>query len=479
MSTVRRLLKNTSILMLAYGLQPIISFYLIIAISRILGVEGLGQYRTIFNYVAVFQISAAFGLRTLLTREIAQHKTQTQRYLVAGSLIALAFSALSALGMSILVGTLSDNAIVVKGTVLAALSLFALGLADVYEGVIGGYEQLSQVGYAWLGENAVRIGVSLWLIYSGFGVIALVWVYVVTRTAKTIYYALFIGRRFVRPFGKIDWRFTWRLIGQAKTFALITICVTIYWKADVIMIEAMRSGEEVGFYSAAYSFLMISLVFVDSFVNSVYPVLANFFSAAAKQFQAACRKSIKLLGMATLPVALGFSLKADDIIRFIYGAEFTPSVAVLQLLIWTLVPYALSQIFAYALVASNRQKVDLLVNAISMLTNITLNLILIPRFGFLGATYATVISIHVYVAAQMPFIFPQILTFVWREWLFGGLRVAAAGALMAAVLILWQGVHFIPALLVAGSLYIGALFGFGVINQSDRALAYKVLKKTA
>jgi O-antigen/teichoic acid export membrane protein len=463
--------------MLAYGLQPIVSFYLVIAISRILGVEGLGTYRTIFNYVAVFQISAAFGLRSLLTREIAQNKEGTHRYLVSGSVIAILFSMLSCVAMVLLVSLLSNNANVVEGTIYASLALIALGLADVYEGVIGGFERLSQVGFAWLAENVVRIAISLWLIYSGFGVLSLVWVYIATRSLKTLYYAYFVKKKFAKPYGKIDWQFTRDLARQAKTFALITICVTIYWKADVIMIEAMRSEEEVGFYSAAYSFLMISLVFVDSFVNSIYPVLANFFKSAASHFEAACRKSLKLLVMATVPISVGFSLAAKDIIALIYEAEFLPSVAVLQLLIWTLVPYAVSQIFAYALVASNKQKIDLLVNAVSMVANISLNLLLIPKYGYMGATYATLISIHIYVGVQIPFIFPKILKFDIKALINAISRVAGAALTMAFTIIVFSEMNVIVKLLVSGSVYLVCLFLYKVISESDKFLIRKIFRR--
>lgn len=465
--------------MLAYGLQPIISFYLIIAISQIMGVEGLGTYRTIFNYVAVFQISAAFGLRSLLTREIAQNKVATHKNLVSSSVIALVFSTISGLAMAILVSLLSDNPNVLEGTIYASLSLIALGLADVYEGVLGGFEKLSFVGYAWLVENVVRVAFSLWLLYTGFGIIALVWVFVITRILKTLCYAYFVKMRFADPFGKVDWAYTKVLARQAKTFAMITICVTIYWKADVIMIESMRSEEEVGFYSAAYSFLMISLVFVDSFVNSIYPVLANFFKAAQSQFETACRKALKLLGMATVPISVGFSVEAEKIIALIYGSDFFPSILVLQLLIWTLVPYAISQIFAYALVASNKQKIDLLVNAGSMAANITLNLFLIPKYGFLGATYATLISIHIYVGMQLPFVFPKIIKIPVKTMLNGFVRVAVAAGAMTLTLVFLPEFHVIPRLLIAGLVYLMTLLLCGVFSASDRALVAKVLKRTA
>ncbi|NUM78336.1 oligosaccharide flippase family protein, partial [candidate division KSB1 bacterium] len=79
MSTLQRFFRNTSVLILANALQPVLSFYLIVTISRKLQVEGLGTYATVFNYQAIFQIISAFGLKNLLTRNVAQQPEEMWR----------------------------------------------------------------------------------------------------------------------------------------------------------------------------------------------------------------------------------------------------------------------------------------------------------------------------------------------------------------------------------------------------------------
>lgn len=422
MSTTQKLLKNTVTLMIAYGIQPFISFYLIIAISRYMGVGGLGEYRTIFNYVAVFQIVAAFGLKNLLTREIARQRQSAQGLLAAASVIALFFAFISSGLMIATAMVLSSEPAVHQGVYLASISLFAAALADAYEGVMAGFEDLSWIGYAWIVENVMRVVVSLYLLYNGYGIIALVVVYVLARVAKTLFYAYYVSRRWVRPVSRVSWEQIHKLVGQARTFALIMVCVTVYWKADVIMLESMRSRDEVGFYSAAYSFLLISIILIDSFVNSLYPLLANFYENNRERFDLAFKKSLKLVVIVTLPLAITVSLQAREVIFLTFGQSYSASMPALKILIWTILPYSISQVFAYALVASMNQKLDLIVNFVAMLTNIILNLILIPRYGFMGASIATLISIVVYVAVQIPFIqrkimrleLPLILDNLWR-----------------------------------------------------------------
>lgn len=479
MSRTKRLAKNTIILILSNGLQPVLSLFLVISITRGIGVEGIGGYSTILNYMAIFQVVTGFGLRNLLTREIAQAKEQTQAYLVAGSAIALVFAALCAVLMALVVSLLSDDPVVIRGGLVAALSLFAAALIDVYEGVISGHERLSQIGYASLAETGFRVAVSLAMIAMGFGIVALIWVHVISRYLKAIYYYICIDRKLARPIGRIDRTTTLVLLRQGWIFALIMITVIIYWRADIIMIESLKSTTEAGFYSAAYRFFLPGLVLVDSFVNSLFPVISNLFKSAAATFQRACQESLRVLVLITVPMAVAVSLEADAIILLLYGEALAPAIVVLQILIWSLVPYGVSQIFAYALVASGRQMADLKVNALSMASNIVLNLALIPWLGYLGATLATFISIILYVSYQLPYVFQKLLLFNTKLLFAGAVRVTLAAAAMAAFIIYLKAIHFLLLVPLAFLVYVAALFALGVITQNDRKLFMQLAKRTA
>jgi len=467
---------NTVILVVAKAIQPLITFYLIITISLKIGLSGFGAYSTIFKYLPIFQIVAAFGLRNLLAREIAQNREMARTYIVSASYLALGCAIVSALIMGGVVHLLSDDPLVIYGTLLASVSLLAAGLADVYEGVLSGFEELKQVGYALLGENVFRVGVSVALIYSGYGIMTVVLVFVVGRFLKTVYLYYYLNRKFVTPVGAFDKRFAWKLFRQARTFALIMVCVTIYWNIDGIMLESMRSAEEVGYYSAAYRFLALTMVLVHSYVTSLFPVISNYFKSAKSNFEIACRKSLRLLVLSTVPIAISLSLLAEKIILLLFKETFLPSVQVLQVLIWALIPYAVSQVFAYALVAGQKQRIDLLVNASSMFLNIGLNLVLIPAHGFMGATLATLISICFYVVLQSPFVVNKLIKLQMKAMVSYGLRIVVAGVLMAAFILMLPNVNLFIMLPLAFLVYAAGAFGLGLITKNDRQMMLSLVK---
>ncbi|MCG3121279.1 MAG: hypothetical protein ALAOOOJD_04316 [bacterium] len=485
MSTLRRLFRNTSVLIIANALQPILSFYLIVTISRVLQVDGLGAYSTVFNYQAIFQIFAGFGLKNLLTRNVAQQHDSLWRYLWRGSLIVLPFALLSMFGLIALTAVLDYSPLVFWATVVVSLSLLAAALADVCEGVLAGIERLHIVGYSAVLENVLRVIVSLFFLFKGDGLLALVGVFVVSKFIKAAFYYWYI-HRYVSPFpGKIlrtetgIWRSLRQLIGQARVFALTMMCVTIYWKIDVSLLSKMAGLEAVGIYSAAYRFLMIMLVVVDSFVNSLFPIISNYYhttGAAGGNFDFACKKGLQLLLVMILPVVLCLSLLAPQIIELIYGAKYAAAAPVLQILIWVVAPYAVSQIFAYALVASNNQRYDLFVNAVSMLTNVILNWFLIGRWGYLGAAWAAVMAILVYVALQVPFVFRQVLKFEPKSLWLGGVKLLAAAGSMAVFLASFPQLKIWFLLPLALLIYLSALLLVRVFSQADWLLASRLLK---
>ena len=485
MSTSRRFLRNTSVLIVANALQPVLSFYLVVTISRLLNVDGLGAYSTVFNYQAIFQICAGFGLKNLLTRNVAQQHDSLWRYLWHGSLIVLPFALLSMASLIGLTAALDYSPTVFAATVVVSLSLLAAALADVCEGVLAGIERLHIVGYSAVLENIIRVVVSLIVLFNGFGLLAVVWVFVASKFVKAVFYywyihhsvAPFPGATERRTFG--DWRSTRQLIRDARVFALTMICVTVYWKIDVSLLSKLAGLEAVGIYSAAYRFLMIMLVVVDSFVNSLFPIISNYYHAGGAtggNFDFACKKGMQILLVMILPVVLTLALLAPQIIALIYGAKYAAATPVLQILIWAVAPYAVSQIFAYALVASNNQRYDFFVNAASMSTYIVLNWFLIQRFGYLGAAWAAVLSIMVYVALQVPFVFRRVLKFKLKQLWLGGFKLAAAAGGMAAFIRALPQMEIWLLVPLAGLVYLSTLLLLRVFSPADWQLARRGLK---
>jgi O-antigen/teichoic acid export membrane protein len=220
----------------------------------------------------------------------------------------------------------------------------------------------------------------------------------------------------------------------------------------------------VGYYAAAYRLFTIAQVLPKSFNTSIFPVFSRLFRQSSAEYQRAGSLSIRYLLVVLIPLAAGVQGTAAQVVPLLFGAGFGPAVPALQVLIWTVVPYGIARILASALFATDRQAVDLKVNLLSLACNVTLNLVLIPRFGLMGCAWATLISMILFVGFQAIFLRGEI-SVVLREA--GVIRILPA----AAALIGWLSwTPSLPlALRIAGGagVYVFLLFALQVVPWRD------------
>jgi len=172
------------------------------------------------------------------------------------------------------------------------------------------------------------------------------------------------------------------------------------------------------------------------YLMALQPLISRLFQSSLEKFKIACAKSIKYLFIVMLPIAVGTTLLSDHFIVLFFKDSFLASANVLSILIWTLVPYTINITLAHTLIASNNQNINLRSLIISMMCNVTLNLLLIPRFSFLGAAMTTLISICIFLSLQYGFISKNLFRLDFFQ--IAGKPVISAALMGITVLLLRQ-----------------------------------------
>ena len=156
------------------------------------------------------------------------------------------------------------------------------------------------------------------------------------------------------------------------------------------MLSVMVGNSAVGIYNAAYKLIFVLLFIPSVFVTSIFPVMSQHFESSKNLLKIEYEKSVKyLFAIAMFIFVYGF-LFADKIILIIYGGSYNASIPTLQALIFVVPIIFITSLFGNILGAINRQRIVTIVAGANALLNITLNLILIPKFSYIGASVATV-----------------------------------------------------------------------------------------
>jgi O-antigen/teichoic acid export membrane protein len=476
MGRLKTVLQNTGVLTFAKILRPFLSILLIRTISQLMGPEGQGDYTTIFSYILLFEIISAFGMKTLLVREIAQNKELGQKYYLHSIGVAFPMSVFSMIAMWGLVLLLGFEIHMMHAALFLAVSLIATGLNECSEGILIGYEKIQMIGIIWAIENVLRVLISVLLIKNGHGLFALVIVYVALRYAILIFFTVYVFIFLGRPKLRLEKSFYFQLIRTARIFFIITIFVTLYWKTDILLLHKLKGNYDVGIYDGAYRFFGIIIVVISQFVLSLFPVISEYFKSNKQVFAAVCKKTLKYFLILVFPCVTILMFASGPLVLLIFGEEYKASIPILRILTLIIIPYGIKEIFAHMLIASDNQKIDMMINGIGVCFNVILNLLLIPKYSYLGSAIALLTSMVLFLVIQFVFISKRVLDIHLRE-LF---RFLAVMVLSLGIMILFifgfKFMGIIPAAILSCVLYFICVWFFKLISKNDKELILSLVK---
>jgi len=109
-------------------------------------------------------------------------------------------------------------------------------------------------------------------------------------------------------------------------------------------------------------------------------------------FQARLRNVYNLMSALSISVATIVTIFADGLVNLIFGQSYEAAGAVLVMHVWAAVAVSLGVASSQYLIVENLQKISMYRTTIGLMCNLGLNLLLIPKYGALGAAVATLIS---------------------------------------------------------------------------------------
>ncbi len=139
--------------------------------------------------------------------------------------------------------------------------------------------------------------------------------------------------------------------------------------------------------------LILALLFIPGVINiTIYPYMSRFHISSKNSLKLINETYFKIMILIGIPIGFAVTILANKIIVLIFGLGYLGSVVALQILIWTIVFTFSGATFIRLFEATNRQLIVAKISVVCLIVNILLNLILIPKFSYIGACIATVIT---------------------------------------------------------------------------------------
>jgi O-antigen/teichoic acid export membrane protein len=243
--------------------------------------------------------------------------------------------------------------------------------------------------------------------------------------------------------------------------------ITLVFDVDAVLLEAMRGATEVGFYRAPVQ-VLAGLTLVPRVIGYAFiPAMAALHATAPGTVSELYRRGSKYLLVVGLPIAAFGALESPRFVAALFGPDYAPSAAAARFLLPAAVFMFLSNFGETTLACVNRWRTIVVVSTLALVLNVGLNLLWIPRHGFLGSAWATLLTEALYFALGAGALHAYGLR---AAWLSSAARTLAATALFAAALWLGRGLPLLAVSALASLAFVIGTFLFGVWDAKEKGL---------
>lgn len=362
-------------------------------VARHLGPERLGALSYCLALIGLVGFVPALGLDAVLKRELIAKPARTAE-LLASSLVLRAAAGILGLAAVAAAAGLGYGLAGDEPGLLFVLSLLllqpALFLPELW---LQAHLRAKWATAVQLGTLAASSAVRLVLIARAAPLAAFAWVIVGEVAVGAAAFYLGGRRSGLRMPLAAARRATMRgLLAEAWPLMFANLAVIVYMKIDEVMLRQMAGPAAVGIYASAVKLSEVCYFIPTALASSVLPALLRARAGDPAQYAARQQLYYDISAAVAYTLAVPIALLAPWIVAWAYGGAFAAAAPILAVHIWASVFVFLGVARGQWLVNEGLQRFYLVATAAGAVANVGLNLVFIPRWGGLGAAYATVVS---------------------------------------------------------------------------------------
>lgn len=308
--------------------------------------------------------------------------------------------------------------------------------------IIAGRGALSQLVYATLILSLVHRAHDAWIVPAAG---------LVSSGLTTLLLWISARHEYHIPLPRISPQ-TWGVfLGVCLIMGFSSLMSLIYDQIDTVMLKYFRPDTELGLYVASYSLMSMSMSFLPILGQVFLPLL----SETAGQNSDSQKRYLRWLAHATvglaMPAAVGGYLLAFPITQFVLGGQYSGAGTLFRWLMLTLLTGSLASYFGAQLIPNGRERRYLVSVVAGAVTNVVLNLLLIPRYGAIAAALTTAFSQGIVAVSNYYFVRDLRTPGIW-----GAVALSVpATCLMAALIATAKAVYpiHVVALVILGAVF--------------------------
>lgn len=377
--------------------------------TRILTTSEMGVYTTYISWLAIFEVISCAGLNSgSFNIGLMHHKKDHNQYLsqilTLSSICVILFSAV----IFVFINHLSKFMdLPIPLIVFMCIYLFfspALNFWMMSERYRYKYKSVTALNISSSVLTALLSIVAVSGIHHNYSQINLGYVRVVSSYIIPLLFCVIIYLWIMikgRKFCDIDlWKNSLLI---SLPLMLHSLAKQILDLSDRTMISQLRGRSEVGIYGVLYSISSLSLIFWTAINASLIPfILENMKKGqdGERRINSIVQPLMLIYGV----VCIGLTLIAPEIVKILTTSEYYSAIYMMPPVAAGIFFTSLYNIYSNILLYYEKTTYIMLATASAATLNIVLNYIFIPKYGYIAASYTTLVAYFVLAFMQMIFV---------------------------------------------------------------------------
>lgn len=426
--------------------------------ARALGATQYGVFSYALGLAGFFIFFKNIGVDFVMTRDIAKNPESREKIFSTGFWIEIGLLIVTAVLLLFVAPMFSKISAAIILLPAVAIMLIADDLRDFFVAFFRGVEKME-----WEAIIVTLANVSV----TALGFIALF--YARTPLSLAIAYAsasLFVT---IVTAGIIFWRYGIQVITNF-TRSLVSPILSAAWpiaaaglpaiflyNVDIVMLGWWRSASTVGIYAATQKLVGILIMLPQLIAASIFPVFSRLTKQTnSEKLKQLIESALRIIFAFSIPLIIGGVVLGAPLLARIFGAEYATGEYAFVILLLSIIFTFPMLIISNFIFAHNAQRKIVHYAFIAAGTNIVLNILLVPKFGMIGASIATLTSFGFYVGGMYR-VARKIVHFAFFPNLIKIVTSALAMMIMAIILRV-VGVGVLMNIAISAVFYLSLLF---------------------
>jgi len=441
------------------GFGYVATFYF----AHYLGPAVLGSFFLFLAYYGIFDMIGDGGFGGAAVKRISEGNFQNEYYTayIILRIILLCLSIVVFVIISPVLSGIQDNGLLFWLIIaLIAGTVYSITNANLY-----GTAQVGILQVSTLVNTIVKNLVQILAVFIGFGVGGLAAGLIAGMIAAVV-----LNVKFLRlTFSKCGRSHFQGLMSFSIWTFLSSGGVLIFVYADTILIGYFMTDADVGIYRVAFQLASIASFTVIAFHTVLYPRISKWHAENnISLIERSLSRSFTYSLLFAIPITAGGILLSHELMYYLYGASFESGAPILIILLFTQIANIFQYLQTMCLNAIDRPKNSFYITLVSSVSNILLNILLIPYFGILGAAIASLFTLSMNAVLAYLMLKPSLKIQIDTRSV---LNLVIAALIMAVFLAAYKYIIPIQSFIGLGfAIGIGGVIYFAMVWKIDNSI---------